>query len=196
MFRKLSCLVTVAVLTAVSQSAQATTITFSGLAGPNGTPVTTYIEGGFTVTTTVGQFFQAQFFGNPIPSLFALSGQSAVDVTNGGALFELASVDLAGQNGDVNFAFTGFLGGVEQYELTGSRLGTASFGTVAVFGDIAIDDLRITLGTQGSSDNLDNIVLNAAAVPLPAALPLFATGLGALGLLGWRKKRKNAALAA
>ena len=27
-------------------------------------------------------------------------------------------------------------------------------------------------------------------VQLPAALPLFATGLGALGLLGWRKKRK------
>jgi hypothetical protein len=28
------------------------------------------------------------------------------------------------------------------------------------------------------------------ATPLPAALPLFATGLGALGLLGWRRKRK------
>ena len=27
--------------------------------------------------------------------------------------------------------------------------------------------------------------------PLPAALPLFATGLGALGLLGWRRKRKG-----
>jgi hypothetical protein len=26
--------------------------------------------------------------------------------------------------------------------------------------------------------------------PLPAALPLFATGLGALGLLGWRRKRQ------
>jgi hypothetical protein len=30
-------------------------------------------------------------------------------------------------------------------------------------------------------------------VPLPAALPLFATGLGALGLLGWRRKKKAAA---
>jgi hypothetical protein len=31
------------------------------------------------------------------------------------------------------------------------------------------------------------------ATPLPASVPLFATGLGAFGLLGWRKKRKNAA---
>ena len=37
----------------------------------------------------------------------------------------------------------------------------------------------------------------SAQTPLPAALPLFASGLGALGLLGWRRKRKNvAALAA
>jgi len=27
--------------------------------------------------------------------------------------------------------------------------------------------------------------------PLPAALPLFATGLGALGMIGWRRKRKS-----
>jgi CHRD domain len=32
-----------------------------------------------------------------------------------------------------------------------------------------------------------------AETPLPAALPLFATGLGVLGLLGWRRKRKAAA---
>jgi hypothetical protein len=30
-----------------------------------------------------------------------------------------------------------------------------------------------------------------SAVPLPAALPLLATGLGALGLLGWHRKRKD-----
>ena len=28
------------------------------------------------------------------------------------------------------------------------------------------------------------------STPLPAALPLFATGIGGLGLLGWRRKRK------
>jgi hypothetical protein len=33
----------------------------------------------------------------------------------------------------------------------------------------------------------------STATPLPTALPLFATGIGALGLLGWRKKRKAAA---
>ena len=33
----------------------------------------------------------------------------------------------------------------------------------------------------------------AAATPLPAAFPLFASGLGALTLFGWRRKRKQAA---
>jgi hypothetical protein len=31
-----------------------------------------------------------------------------------------------------------------------------------------------------------------AVAPLPAALPLFTTGVGALGLVGWRRKRKSA----
>lgn len=35
-----------------------------------------------------------------------------------------------------------------------------------------------------------------SATPLPAALPLFAGGLGALGLFGWRRKRKPATFAA
>jgi hypothetical protein len=32
--------------------------------------------------------------------------------------------------------------------------------------------------------------------PIPGALPLFASGLGGLGLLGWRRKRRKAATAA
>jgi hypothetical protein len=35
--------------------------------------------------------------------------------------------------------------------------------------------------------------LSVNATPLPAALPLFATGLGVMGLLGWRRKRQSAA---
>ena len=38
-----------------------------------------------------------------------------------------------------------------------------------------------------------SIDVNVAAVPLPAALPLFAGGLGLMGLLGWRRKQKAAA---
>jgi len=35
------------------------------------------------------------------------------------------------------------------------------------------------------------LIASGTLTPLPAALPLFATGLGALGLFGWRRKQKN-----
>ena len=38
--------------------------------------------------------------------------------------------------------------------------------------------------------------VSVAETPLPAAFPLFATGLGGFGLLSWRRKRKAAAIAA
>jgi hypothetical protein len=53
------------------------------------------------------------------------------------------------------------------------------FATQLGFGSIVIDDV--------------SVVETAGATPLPAALPLFASGLGALGLLGWRRKRKSRA---
>jgi len=37
--------------------------------------------------------------------------------------------------------------------------------------------------------------LTVQATPIPAALPLFASGLGVIGLLGWRRKKKRATLA-
>jgi hypothetical protein len=49
-------------------------------------------------------------------------------------------------------------------------------------------------GSTAGNAYFDNITITAT--PVPAALPLFASGLGALGLLGWRRKRKYSALAA
>lgn len=46
------------------------------------------------------------------------------------------------------------------------------------------------LRDAGFSITLVSGSLVLAPVPLPAALPLFATGLGVIGLLAWRKKRK------
>jgi hypothetical protein len=37
---------------------------------------------------------------------------------------------------------------------------------------------------------LERISSHDTPIPLPGTLPLFASGLGALGLLGWRRKRK------
>jgi hypothetical protein len=52
----------------------------------------------------------------------------------------------------------------------------------------------VAVGTDDSlGGSLDAVALTAT--PLPAALPLLATGLGAFGLLGWRRKRKAQAAA-
>lgn len=76
-----------------------------------------------------------------------------------------------------------------------------AMGTIVGFSDsVGFDELLVRSIVNGDTslqaialDNL-NVQLSAPnAVPLPAALPLFATGVGALGLLGWRRKRKNAA---
>jgi hypothetical protein len=45
--------------------------------------------------------------------------------------------------------------------------------------------LEFSSSTQ--PDLIDDVTLSVT--PLPATLPLFATGLGALGLLAWRRKR-------
>ena len=65
------------------------------------------------------------------------------------------------------------------------------------------DDLILSVGTDYASYecNFCNPVRgivsgdavsgdNVGATPLPTTIPLFASGLGALGLLGWRRRRK------
>ena len=42
--------------------------------------------------------------------------------------------------------------------------------------------------------NINQVTIEGSQTPVPPALPLFATGLGALGLLGWSRKRKVQAM--
>jgi hypothetical protein len=62
--------------------------------------------------------------------------------------------------------------------------GDQVYDTGLAFNGLTIDGAPI----EGEGD--------IATAPVPAALPLFATGLGAFGLFGWRRKRKAASIAA
>lgn len=60
-----------------------------------------------------------------------------------------------------------------------------SRGTIGFSGQVdGIADFNSVVATGGN---------DPAVVPLPAALPLFGTGLAMLGFFGWRRKRKAAA---
>jgi hypothetical protein len=59
---------------------------------------------------------------------------------------------------------------------------------------------EIEIGTPGNADILlypsgDVVLGSVSTTPLPAAFPLFGTALGMMGLLGWRRKRKDTAVA-
>jgi hypothetical protein len=83
------------------------------------------------------------------------------------------------------------LGNQEFFDLFVTGL-TFVFGTTTP--DVNVINRSACLGVEGEGCLSQSVVPTAS--PLPAALPLFATGLGAIGLFGWRRKRKAAAVLA
>jgi len=83
--------------------------------------------------------------------------------------------------------------------------GPFTLGAFTLFSTNGPSSHNVFFDGQGTNNNaaftpLSDVGLVAApisvtATPLPAALPLFATGLGAIGLLGWCRKRKAQAVA-
>lgn len=126
---------------------------------------------------------------------------------NNNAVFRLA-IEQAG-----NIYFAAIFNAVvvadgTYHTLSGTGLTAASFGLFTAGGfatpgsqhpDFAqpFEFGYLTLSNvSGAVSSFDNLSIEVNSTPLPAALPLFATGLGALGLLGWRRKKKARALGA
>lgn len=80
--------------------------------------------------------------------------------------------------------FTGNLGGLDILANGVHIFFTAPTASVNV--DIGIFFGVNSLGSVAITD------AETSTVPVPAALPLFGTGLAAMGFLGWRRKRKTA----
>ena len=71
--------------------------------------------------------------------------------------------------------------------LSFSPTANGSFESAVSFTAIEIN------GVGGFNAASSAVPISGMGVPLPATLPLFASGLGGLGLLGWRRRRKAGA---
>jgi hypothetical protein len=137
--------------------------------------------------------FTGQLHPTDISSLIMTSGTFVFDLTSvAGTQFDLTNGSVTDWHVASPTPVTGFAVGSD-----GNVLG-APFGfqqnsvqefISGVFVASAFDTCSISTDSnchlQGWSEEL------VSATPLPAALPLFLTGLGALGLIGWRRKRQD-----
>ena len=94
--------------------------------------------------------------------------------------------------------FRAYLGAVLVAQFTASTFPFLSSGQYYGFSGITFDRVSLSIssilsGNPSYAFGIDNLQFNVATVPAPAALPLFVSGLGVMGLLGWRRKRKKAA---
>ena len=89
------------------------------------------------------------------------------------------------------------------YWLTVYGLNTS--GTNSWWGIVTSDDnsliqygpiIDVSNSNPRNQDAVFRLEGELSSVPVPAALPLFASGLGVMGLLGWRRKRRVAKAAA
>jgi hypothetical protein len=94
---------------------------------------------------------------------------------------------------DLGSAVTNSGGFVSGPPVTFSMAGT--FQILASFAGDPTAGLAASSATEDSTATL-TVLPAPVATPLPAALPLFAAGLGGFGFLGWRRKRKARAAVA
>ena len=152
-----------------------------------------------TIAYSAARFAPITLFDGDILSIVFFNVPAlGVGLIQAGTAYDTSLLELTGGNAAINEEFSlsdghsvsgpmALYGGEFNFqEITGCCVTSPTTWTIS---------LSLLSGEPAGSSGLTvyQIEAQVSNFPLPAALPLFATGLGAMGLLGWRRKRKNAA---
>jgi uncharacterized membrane protein len=153
---------------------------------------TTIAVPGATVTQAYGINDAGQVVGN------YYDGTGHIFLYSGGTYTTLSYPGTGGDPFGINNRgqFTGYFFGSPCSSIGGSDCGFLYNSATMTYMALRYPGAQFTFANGINDAGQIAGYAEISNVPLPAALPLFATGLGALGLLGWRRKRENAANAA
>ena len=176
-----------------SAAANAEVVTFDGVPfGNSPTPMSTYVEGGVTVTSLDGNFWA---FSNPgelhlDPEGF---GTSAYDFTYTGDAFDVVSFDIVFAE---DFGSIGaFLEGFDENGNLLNSLFVTDFGTIPLTGFDGLYTFRISsFGDVFDHFSIDNLTISTP-VPEPGTWFTMLLGFGAIGY-GFRRSRISRAASA
>src|SRR5258708_27899514 len=159
-----------------------------------------------TVTTTqfINGIAQTPTTATESSSIFASFPGSPANITGGNYnIYDPDGVTLSDTYSSRIISFQNIQTGVITTEFSASFFsdGNGTLTPLVAFAQSLIETGDWQTVTTFSVLNATGAVADTVTVqfrsdgetPLPAALPLFASGLGAMGLLGWRTKRKPAA---
>lgn len=118
----------------------------------------------------------------------SISTTEIVPLNNLEIAFEVRS-DLEAFEDSIIFSFLS-VGNDFASVITGGGADTFAFSIagVSLLDNVAFGAAAIGIRDYKFNYALSFDVANVSAVPIPAALPLFATGLALMGFMGWRKK--------
>lgn len=208
------CLFAMCALILAISSANASTIVFMSDASTLSAPTASNFSGLTTGVTTGLTFVSADVgaFGTltPVPT-GAPAGTLVINIHPEPDQYGFFKVVFNLPSDATNVSISGAANVDDQgyIFINGNQIGTANeSGNLTFSSNVAsyfnsglneflVSDINSGGGPSGAAFyatvSFDSGVSNT---PLPATLPLFTTGLGALGLFGWRRKKKAQALAA